>query len=165
MIDVRTGIGYDIHRFTEGRPLVLGGVVVDSAVGLEGHSDADVLLHAIADALLGGVAAGDIGDLFPPGDAAISGIDSGVIVARAREIVGEQGFSIANVDATVIAETPRISGYRMEMRKTIASLLELPLGRVSLKATTNERLGAIGRHEGIAALAVATLIRIEGADQ
>ncbi len=159
MIDVRTGVGYDIHRFAEGRPLVLGGVAVPAELGLDGHSDADVLLHAIADALLGAVAEGDIGDHFPPSDTSIAGIASGVIVTRAREIVVEQGFAISNVDATVIAETPKISAYRLAMRTEIATLLEISLNRVSLKATTNERLGAIGRSEGIAALAVATLIR------
>lgn len=155
---IRTGIGYDIHRFAAGRRLVLGGVEIPSELGLEGHSDADVLLHALADALLGAAALGDIGHLFPPGDAAITDIDSRIILRVVAERVREAGYEISNVDATVIAERPRIAPYVDAMRTTIAQELGIEPGMTGVKATTNEGLGAIGRVEGIAALAVATII-------
>jgi 2-C-methyl-D-erythritol 2,4-cyclodiphosphate synthase len=150
-----TGIGYDVHRFAENRPLVLGGVTIPHSRGLEGHSDADVLCHAIADALLGAMALPDIGHYFPPGDPACKDISSLVILAKCRALALERKLSIVNIDATVIAEEPRILPYREAMRASIGAALGLDPGRVGIKATTNESMGFIGRREGIAAMAVA----------
>lgn len=156
---IRTGIGYDVHRFAEGRRLVLGGVTLDYPLGLLGHSDADVLLHAIADALLGAAALGDIGLHFPPSDPAFRDADSLALLATAKRLVGEAGFTPANIDATVIAEAPKITPYVAEMRRKIAQALAIDDVAVNVKATTNEGLGFVGRHEGIAAIAVATIRR------
>lgn len=153
----RTGIGYDVHRFADGRPLVLGGVTIPAPRGLDGHSDADVLLHAICDALLGAAALGDIGQHFPPDDSRWKGIDSKELLSRVRALVEDAGYAVVNVDATVIAEAPRIMPHAPAMRAAIAGCLGLDEGRVSVKATTNEGMGFIGRGEGIAALTVATL--------
>jgi len=155
---IRTGIGYDIHPFADGRRLVLGGVEIASERGLAGHSDADVVLHALADALLGAAALGDIGHLFPPSDPAIAGIDSRIILRAAATQVREAGYEISNVDLTVIAERPRIAPHIAAMQAVIAQELGIAATAVGIKATTNERLGAIGREEGIAALAIATII-------
>ncbi len=156
---VRTGIGYDVHRFVAGRPLRLGGVTIPHGFGLDGHSDADVLLHAIADALLGAAALGDIGEHFPPSDPAYRDADSKILLATVREIVHAAGFAVINVDATVIAEAPRIGAHAPAMCAAIAECLQIRKEQVSVKATTNEGMGFIGRGEGIAALAVATLER------
>ena len=153
---IRTGIGYDVHPFAEGRRLVLGGVEIPAPRGLAGHSDADVLLHAIMDALLGAAAIGDIGVHFPPSDPRWRGADSRDLLRRVRELLGP-GWTIANVDATIIAETPRLGPHREQMRDAIADALEIGVDRVNVKATTNEGLGFVGREEGIAALAIATL--------
>lgn len=152
---MRVGQGYDIHSFSDDsdRKLVLGGVVFQGEAGLSGHSDADVLLHAICDALLGAHGMGDIGDHFPPDDAAWLNADSRNLLALVRQMLPDDA-EIFNVDATIIAERPRIAPHREAMRHSIANLLELPVDRVSVKATTNERLGALGRGEGIAALAI-----------
>jgi 2-C-methyl-D-erythritol 2,4-cyclodiphosphate synthase len=150
-----TGIGYDIHRFIEGRPLILGGVEIPHEYGLDGHSDADVLSHAIADAVLGALGLPDIGYYFPPGDPSCAGICSLDILARCRDLAAEAGMVIINVDATLIAEAPKILPHRDAMRENIGSALGIPDSRVGIKATTNELLGAIGRREGIAAMAVA----------
>lgn len=155
---IRTGIGYDIHPFADGRRLVLGGVEIESERGLAGHSDADVVLHALADALLGAAALGDIGHRFPPGDATIAGIDSRIILRASAAQVREAGYAIGNVDVTVIAERPRIAPHIAAMQAVIAQQLEIAPTAVGIKATTNERLGAIGREEGIAVLAIATII-------
>ncbi len=155
---IRTGIGYDIHRFAENRRLMLGGIEIPSERGLAGHSDADVVLHALADALLGAAALGDIGHLFPPSDPSIAGIDSRIILRTAAERVRAAGYAIGNIDVTVIAERPRIAPHITAMRDVIAADLGIPENRASIKATTNERLGAIGREEGIAALAIATIL-------
>lgn len=155
---IRTGIGYDIHRFAEERRLVLGGVEIASDRGLEGHSDADVVLHALADALLGAAALGDIGHLFPPSDPTLANIDSRIILRTAASHVRETGYDIGNVDITVIAERPKIAPHTKMMRALIAQDLSISENAVGIKATTNEQLGAIGREEGIAALAIATLI-------
>jgi 2-C-methyl-D-erythritol 2,4-cyclodiphosphate synthase len=152
---VRTGIGYDIHRFDPSRTLVLGGVVFEGEAGLAGHSDADVLLHAIIDALLGAAGLGDIGTHFPPGDPKWAGADSGVLLVETLRMVREMGLRPVNVDSTVVAEKPRLAGRIPEIRERIAELLGLPEGHVNVKATTNEGLGDIGRGEGIAAMAVA----------
>ena len=153
----RTGIGYDIHRLAEHRQLILGGVEIPHSRGLEGHSDGDVLLHAIADALLGAIGAGDIGHHFPNTDEAIRGISSLDILRRVAALLTERRARITNVDATVIAETPKIAPHIPAMRKQIGDALGLSEFGVSVKATTNERLGALGRHEGIAAMAIATV--------
>jgi 2-C-methyl-D-erythritol 2,4-cyclodiphosphate synthase len=146
----RTGIGYDVHRLVEGRPLILGGVELAYHLGLDGHSDADVLCHAIADALLGAVGEHDIGFHFPNTDPSIRGISSLEILRRVRDILVKKGAQIINVDATVIAEAPKI-------RAKIAAALCVGVDSVGLKATTNEHLGFIGRGEGIGAMAVASV--------
>jgi len=155
---MRVGIGYDIHRFQEGRRLLLGGVEIEGEKGLGGHSDADVLLHAITDALLGAAGLSDIGHFFPPDDPTFAGIDSRELLARTVQMIGPLGYAVGNVDATVIAERPRLASYIKAMRQRIAETLEIDESRVSVKATTNEGLGDIGRGEGVAALAVALLV-------
>jgi len=154
---IRCGIGYDVHRLAEDRQLVVGGVEIPHSRGLEGHSDGDVLSHAIADALLGAICAGDIGQHFPNTDESIRGISSIKILQRVSELLAEKKARVVNVDATVIAEAPRITPHIPAMRKKIAQAIGAPESRVSIKATTNERLGAIGRGEGIAAMAIATV--------
>ncbi|HKY61071.1 MAG TPA: 2-C-methyl-D-erythritol 2,4-cyclodiphosphate synthase [Gemmatimonadota bacterium] len=157
---VRTGIGFDVHRFAEGRRLVLGGVEIDHPRGLAGHSDADVLCHAIADAILGAAALGDIGHHFPPDDPRWKDADSRDVLRLVAVRLREAGWEIANVDATVLAEAPRIGPYADRMRSEIAAALSIRAGEVGVKATTMEGLGPIGRGEGIAALAVATVRRL-----
>lgn len=152
-----SGLGYDIHRFAPGRPLVLGGVTIAHPLGLDGHSDADVLCHAIADAVLGAVGERDIGHHFPDTDASIRGISSLEILRTAAARVRERGGAINNVDATLVAEAPRIAPHLAAMKTNIGSALGLDPARVGVKATTNEALGALGRAEGIAALAVASV--------
>ncbi len=152
-----TGIGYDVHRFIAGRPLILGGVEIAHTHGLDGHSDADVLSHAIADALLGAIGERDIGHHFPNTDESIRGISSLEILRKVAALVSENGGRIANVDATLIAEAPKIAPNVAQMRATLAAALSLDPRRVGVKATTNERLGFLGRAEGIAAMAVAAV--------
>jgi len=154
------GIGYDVHRFAEGRPLVLGGVTIPHSRGLEGHSDADVLCHAIADAVLGAMGLPDIGHYFPPGDPECRNISSLRILEKCRELAGQHGFQLVNVDSTLIAEAPRILPHREAMQGHIANALGLVPARVGIKATTNERMGFVGRGEGIAAMAVAQAERM-----
>ena len=153
------GIGYDVHRFLAGRLLVLGGVTIDHPFGLEGHSDADVLCHAIADALLGAAGEPDIGHFFPNTDASLRGMSSIVIVRTVRERLAAMGSVILNVDATLVAEAPKIAPYLNAMKSNLAGALAVPRDRVGIKATTNEGLGFLGRGEGIAALAVAAVER------
>lgn len=160
---VRTGIGYDVHRFAEGRPLVLGGVTIPAARGLLGHSDADVLLHAIADAILGAAALGDIGQHFPPTDPAWAGADSRDLLRRVQTLLTAAGYRVVNVDATIIAEAPKVMPHAAAMRTCIAGCLGIESTAVSVKATTNEGMGFVGREEGIAALAIATIAAIAGA--
>ena len=155
---MRTGIGYDIHRFASGRRLILGGVEITHDRGLDGHSDADVLLHAIADAVLGAAALGDIGQHFPPSDERFHDADSQLLLREAVRLVREAGWVPGNVDATVLAEAPRVAPYVPLMRERIAGCLGLSQDAVSVKATTNEGMGSIGRGEGIAALATVTLV-------
>ena len=154
----RTGIGYDVHRFADNRSLVLGGVAIPHERGLAGHSDADVLLHAIADALLGAASLGDIGRHFPPGDPRWKDADSRTLVRSAVEMVRQAGWSPVNIDATVIAEAPKVNPHAAAMRLEIREATGLPIEAISIKATTNEGLGFVGREEGIAAFAVATII-------
>jgi 2-C-methyl-D-erythritol 2,4-cyclodiphosphate synthase len=154
---MRVGIGYDVHPFAKGCPLVLGGVPVGGEDGLSGHSDADAVLHAIIDALLGAAGLGDIGQHFPSEDPAYAGADSKELLRHVVGLLKGAGYQVENVDATVIAERPRLQGYLSRMRQTIAAVLGVEDARVSVKATTHEGLGAIGRGEGIAAMAVALL--------
>lgn len=153
----RVGLGFDVHRFAEGEELWLGGLSIPHGKGLSGHSDADVVLHALTDALLGAIGEGDIGDHFPPSDPQWRGASSSRFVEHARALIERRGGRIDHVDMTVICEAPRIGPHRDAMRRSVAALLRLPLTRVSIKATTTERLGFTGRGEGIAAQAVATV--------
>ena len=159
MPPVRMGMGYDVHRLAEGEELWLGGVRIPHDRGLAGHSDADVALHAIVDALLGAVAAGDIGAHFPPSDPQWKGADSGQFLTHAAWLVAEAGYAVGNIDLTVICEAPKIGPHRGAIRQRIAELLATDVERISVKATTTERLGFAGRGEGIAAQAVATVIK------
>jgi len=154
---IRCGIGYDVHRLAKGRKLILGGVEIAHSRGLEGHSDADVLSHAIADALLGAIGAGDIGQHFPNTDESIRGMSSIDILKRVAALLAENKARVVNVDSTVITEEPKIALHIPAMRKIIAQAIAVDGSRVGVKATTNERLGAIGRSEGIAAMAIATV--------
>ena len=153
----RCGIGYDAHRLVAGRKLVLGGVEIPHSLGLDGHSDADVLCHAIADALLGAIGESDIGHHFPNTDEAIRGISSISILEQVTQVLRANRARAINVDATLIAEAPKIAPHIPAMRRKLASALQLDLARISIKATTNEGLGTIGRGEGMAAMAVASV--------
>jgi 2-C-methyl-D-erythritol 2,4-cyclodiphosphate synthase len=154
---VRSGIGYDVHRLIAGRKLILGGVEIAHSQGLEGHSDADVLSHAIADALLGAIGAGDIGHHFPNTDESLRGISSLEILKRVMKVLAERRARVVNVDATILAEAPKFAPHVAAMRRKIADAIGTSDSNVSVKATTNEKLGAIGRGEGIAAIAIATV--------
>ena len=158
---MRIGQGYDVHRLTEGRELVLGGVVVPYEKGLLGHSDADVLTHAVMDALLGAAALGDIGRHFPDTDPAYEGISSMILLKKTGELLAESGYVIENIDATIIAQRPKVSGFRGQMEENIAAALGIEPGRVNVKATTEEGLGFTGRGEGIAAQAIILLTAVE----
>jgi len=154
---MRVGFGYDAHRFAPGRPLILGGVEIAHPQGLAGHSDADVLAHAIGDALLGAANLGDLGRHFPDTDPAFRGISSLELLRRIRELVAGAGYEPVNLDATVVAEKPRLAPHIPEMQRRLAAALKLAPGQVSIKATTTEQMGFTGRGEGIAAYAVALL--------
>ena len=158
---MRIGTGYDVHRLVEGRDLILGGVLVPYEKGLLGHSDADVLLHAIMDALLGAAALGDIGQHFPDSDERYRGISSLALLEKVRLLLQEHGYRVGNVDATIIAQRPKLAIYLPKMREMIAKTLEIQMGSVSVKATTEEGLGFTGSGEGIAAQAVALLEEIK----
>jgi 2-C-methyl-D-erythritol 2,4-cyclodiphosphate synthase len=149
------GIGYDVHSFTDNRPLILGGVTIPHTHGLAGHSDADVLCHAIADAILGAMGKPDIGFYFPPGDPACKNISSLLILEKCRELLAEENLKLINIDSTLIAEAPKILPHREAMQHQIGIALGIPANRVGIKATTNERMGFVGRKEGVAAMAVA----------
>jgi 2-C-methyl-D-erythritol 2,4-cyclodiphosphate synthase len=151
---MRIGQGIDVHAFAEERPLILGGIRISDRGGLAGHSDADAVLHAVVDAILGATGSGDIGQYFPSDDARWKDADSAVFVAEARRIVAEREAEIANVDVTVIAQRPKLAPFRDEMQANIAKLLGLPAGHVNVKATTTDHLGFLGRGEGICAMAV-----------
>jgi 2-C-methyl-D-erythritol 2,4-cyclodiphosphate synthase len=154
---MRLGFGYDVHALVAGRPLWLGGIKVEYPFGLQGHSDADVLIHAIADALLGAVAMGDIGQHFPDTSPEYKDIDSKILLRHTAVLLRQAGYTIGNIDATVIAQAPRLAPHIPAMRITLAEVLQIPLDAVSVKATTTERLGFAGRGEGIAACAVALI--------
>jgi 2-C-methyl-D-erythritol 2,4-cyclodiphosphate synthase len=157
--ETRTGLGWDVHRLVPGRPLILGGVTVPSEIGLDGHSDADVLAHAISDAILGASALGDIGMHFPDSDPRWKGVDSLVFLRHARELAEAAGFRIVNVDSTVILERPKLKDYRDQIRERLAATLGLPLDRVSVKFKTAEKLGPVGECRSGEAQAIVTLDR------
>jgi 2-C-methyl-D-erythritol 2,4-cyclodiphosphate synthase len=156
---VKTGIGFDAHRFAEGRKLILGGIEISYNKGLLGHSDADVLIHAIIDSIVGPSLGKDIGALFPDNDVKYKDIDSKILLKEAVKFVEEAGFSISNVDVTVIAEKPKLKSYIPHMRETLSEIMRLDLPDITIKATTTEKMGFTGREEGIAAIAVSTLIK------
>lgn len=154
---MRIGFGYDVHQLVKNRPLIIGGVTIPFEKGLKGHSDADVLLHAITDAILGALALGDIGSNFPDSDDKFENIDSRILLRNAFQLVRGEGYIINNLDATVVAQKPKLSPYIQEMRENIKKDLQSDLSRVSVKATTSERMGFVGREEGISAIAVVLL--------
>lgn len=151
---MRIGFGYDVHKLVEGRKLILGGVEISHTLGLLGHSDADVLTHAIIDAMLGALALGDIGKQFPDTDQAYEGADSLVLLKKVVRLCKEEGYVLGNVDATIAAQQPKLAPYIAQMREMLAEILEVPVQQVSVKATTTERLGFEGREEGISTSAV-----------
>ena len=148
---IHIGHGYDVHRFKEGRDLYIGGVKIDYSLGLDGHSDADVLLHAICDALLGAAALGDIGRHFPDTDPQYKGIDSKLLLKATCDLLKKEGYRFCNLDATVVAQAPRLSGHIEDMRRFVADILGCDIAQVNVKATTEEKLGFTGRLEGISA--------------
>ena len=154
---LRIGNGYDVHRLVTGRDLILGGIKIDHETGLLGHSDADVLTHAIMDAMLGALSLGDIGHYFPPTDSQWAGADSLVLLAQVHRLIQEKGWQIGNIDSVVVAERPKLKPHVEAMRSRLATVLNLPTDRVGVKATTNEKLDAVGREEAIAAHAVVLL--------
>lgn len=157
MVQIRIGNGYDVHQLVAGRPLILGGVTIPHERGLLGHSDADVLTHAIMDALLGALSLGDIGHYFPPSDPQWAGANSLELLSEVDRLLQNQGWQVGNVDSVIIAERPKLKPHILSMRDRLASTLKLHPEQISVKATTHEKLGAIGREEGIAAYAVALL--------
>ncbi|MCL4171028.1 UNVERIFIED_CONTAM: hypothetical protein GTU68_032632 [Idotea baltica] len=156
---IRTGIGYDVHQFAEGRPLILGGVEIPHTHGLEGHSDADVLSHAIADSILGALGLPDIGYYFPPGDESCKDICSLKILEKCRDLCLEHGYQLMNVDSSLVAEAPRVLPHADAMKANIARSLDLEPGQIGIKATTNETMGFVGREEGMAAFASALIAK------
>lgn len=154
---LRIGQGFDVHAFAKNRPLILGGVCIDYHLGLAGHSDADVLLHAICDALLGALALGDIGQHFPDNDTQYKNANSMHLLKHVMQLVHQNGYQLSNLDATIIAQAPRLAPYRQQMAQNIATCLAVSIEQISIKATTTEKLGFTGRKEGIAAQAVVLL--------
>lgn len=158
-MSIRIGHGYDVHKLVEDRKLFLGGVEIPNDLGLLGHSDADVLLHAICDALLGAAALGDIGKHFPDNDNAFKDIDSKILLKRTVDLIAEKGYTVGNIDATVVAQAPKLKLYIEKMRETVAGLCGVDVDDINIKATTEEKLGFTGRLEGISAHAVALIER------
>ena len=158
-MEIRIGNGYDIHRLTQDKPLILGGIEIPHSLGLLGHSDADVLTHAIMDAMLGALSLGDIGHYFPPSDPQWQGANSLVLLEQVHKLIGDQGWSISNLDSTIVAEKPKLKPHLKAMRDRLGEILNLNSDRVSIKATTNEKLGPVGREEGICAYAVVLLMK------
>jgi 2-C-methyl-D-erythritol 2,4-cyclodiphosphate synthase len=156
-MNIRIGNGYDIHKLVSDRPLILGGIPIPHEFGLLGHSDADVLIHAIMDAMLGALSLGDIGHYFPPTDPQWAGADSVVLLTQVHQLIKEQGWQIGNIDSVVVAERPKLKPHIEKMRANLASVLELLPNQIGIKATTNEKLGPVGREEGICAYAVVLL--------
>jgi len=159
ILDLRTGIGFDVHSFTEGRKLILGGIEIKHDKGLAGHSDADAVLHAITDALLGSIALGDIGTHFPDNDPRYKNADSTIFLKKAHELLRNKGYYINNVDTVIMLQQPKISPYTQKMIEKISKILDIGADRISIKATTTEKLGFVGREEGISVMAVATVVR------
>ena len=157
MIKIRIGNGYDIHQLGAGRPLILGGVEIPHELGLVGHSDADVLTHAIMDAMLGALSLGDIGHYFPPTDPQWAGADSLMLLSKVHQLVKDKGWQVGNIDSVVVAERPKLKPHIAIMRDRLATLLQVQPDQIGIKATTNEKLGPVGREEGIAAYAVILL--------
>lgn len=157
--NIRIGNGYDVHRLVEGRKLILGGVDIPHSMGLYGHSDADALIHALCDALLGALGVGDIGAYFPDTDPKWAGISSLLLLKEVMRMVREKGFEVANTDSVIVAQKPKLAPYFKEMKKNIASVLGVETGRINIKATTTEKLGFAGREEGVVAYAVALLVK------
>jgi 2-C-methyl-D-erythritol 2,4-cyclodiphosphate synthase len=160
MKEIRCGIGFDVHAFTEGRKLILGGVEIESSLGLAGHSDADVLIHAIIDALFGAAGMGDIGRHYPDTDRKYRNISSLLLLEDTAKKIYDEGWKISNIDATIIAQRPKLSGYIGVMRGTLAKSLRLGIDQISVKSTTTDKLGFTGREEGIAALATAVIFKL-----
>ena len=158
MFNLRIGNGYDIHQLSVNRRLILGGVEIPHELGLLGHSDADVLTHAIMDAMLGALALGDIGLYFPPSDPQWAGADSLVLLSKVHKLIGDRGWQIGNIDSVVVAERPKLKPHISAMRDRLANVLQIPIDCIGIKATTNEKLGPEGREEGIAAHAVVLLV-------
>lgn len=152
-MNIKVGIGYDIHRFVKGRPLILGGVEISHSKGLDGHSDADVVLHAVCDAILGALGKGDIGEHFPNTDKKYKGISSSILLKEVKGLLHKKGFTVGNVDVMIQAEEPNLTDYKTAMKAHIKDILAIEANSVNIKATTMEKLGAIGRAEGIAAFA------------
>jgi 2-C-methyl-D-erythritol 2,4-cyclodiphosphate synthase len=157
-MNIRIGNGYDIHRLVSDRPLILGGVKIAHELGLLGHSDADVLTHAVMDAMLGALSLGDIGHYFPPTDPQWAGADSLVLLSQVQELVHQKGWQIGNIDSVIVAERPKLKPHIATMRDRLADVLKLNPDQIGIKATTNEKLGPVGREEGIAAYAVVLLV-------
>lgn len=157
----RVGMGYDVHKLVTGRKLILGGVEIQHDLGLLGHSDADVLLHAIKDAILGAAALGDIGRHFPDTDEAYKGISSMVLLSKVKDLILKEGYEVNNIDATIAAQQPKIAPYIKDMNENIAQTLKIEASQVNVKATTTEGLGFVGNKEGIAAYAIVSLIKID----
>lgn len=155
---MRIGFGFDVHQLAEGRECWLGGILIPAQKGISGHSDADVLLHAICDAILGALALGDIGQHFPDTDANLKNIDSKLLLGRVLELAAEKGYRVGNIDTTIVAQQPKIMPYAPQMRQCIAELCKVQADVVSIKATTNEKMGFIGREEGIVAYAVVLML-------
>jgi 2-C-methyl-D-erythritol 2,4-cyclodiphosphate synthase len=156
-MNIRIGNGYDIHKLVSDRPLILGGIHIPHAVGLLGHSDADVLTHAIMDAMLGALSLGDIGHYFPPTDPQWAGANSLLLLTQVHQLIKDQGWHIGNIDSVIVAERPKLKPHIPQMRTKLATVLELPENQIGIKATTNEKLGPVGREEGICAYAVILL--------
>jgi 2-C-methyl-D-erythritol 2,4-cyclodiphosphate synthase len=159
ILDLRTGIGFDVHAFEEGRKLILGGIEIPHNKGLAGHSDADVVLHAITDALLGSISLGDIGTHFPDDDPRYKNADSTIFLKKAHELLRNNGYYINNIDTVIMLQRPKISPYTQKIRDRISKILDIGSDRVSIKATTTEKLGFVGREEGISVMVVATVVR------
>jgi 2-C-methyl-D-erythritol 2,4-cyclodiphosphate synthase len=158
-MNIRIGNGYDIHQLVENRPLILGGIKIEHSLGLLGHSDADVLTHAIMDAMLGALAMGDIGHYFPPSDPQWAGADSLMLLKRVAELITAREWKIGNIDSTIVAERPKLKPYLKAMRHSLAETLGIETEQISIKATTNEKLGPVGRQEGICSHAVVLLFK------
>jgi 2-C-methyl-D-erythritol 2,4-cyclodiphosphate synthase len=156
---MRIGFGFDVHQLSEDREFWLGGIKIPAVKGILGHSDADVLLHAICDAILGALALGDIGKHFPDTDQSFKGIDSKILLSKTIELISQKGYRIGNIDSSVVLQQPKIMPYADDMRKCIAELCHISMDDVSIKATTNEKMGFIGREEGIVAYAVVLLLK------